>query len=374
MGLSNIEVKKVNRNNILQYMLKADAVSKNRIAEENRLSVPTVAQVLKELEAAGLVKEEGMFDSIGGRKAKSYCCIKDAQLALGIDITTNHVNIVIIDLAMQILYSKRVRFRVHDDKASYQELKEVVKRAVEESLVDSEKILGWGISLPAIIDETGSRIYAKHEQMDISYQFYDIVKDWFSFPVFLENDANSAGKAEILFSRTNEENTVYFSVSQSVGGAIIIGGRVFYGRSCRGGEIGHMTLVPGGKPCYCGRSGCMNTYCSTKILSDIADDDLGKFFEGLERGEKRYTVLWETYLDNLALAVHNISMALDSEIIIGGYLGQYIGAYITPLRERVQKMNPYLTDLSFIKPAALKYESSAIGAAAVFVEKYIAAI
>lgn len=369
MGISNIEVKKANRNSILQHMLKVEAVSKNSIAEALHLSVPTVAQGLNDLQEIGLIRKEGMLESSGGRKAKSYSCVKDAKVALGIDITVNHINIVMINLAKQVMYTKGMRMRLHDEEASYQELKAVIFQTIEESGVSPEKILGMGISLPAIVDETDSRIYAMHEEMKISRQLHDIVKDWFPFPVILGNDANSGGKAEMRLGRT-DKNMVYFFISQSVGGAIIINGQVFYGKNQRGGEFGHMTLIPGGRPCYCGRSGCLNAYCSTKILSNVTDGNLDEFFKGLERKEEEYLNVWEEYLDHLALAVHNLNMVFDGEIVIGGYLGQYIGGYLEQLEERVRKIDTYLEDASFLKASTLKYDASAIGIASVFVEKY----
>lgn len=369
-GISNIEVKRMNKNSILKYMLRSEALPKNSIADDTHLSIPTVAQILKELEEIGLIKEEGMLESIGGRKAKSYRCIKDAKVAVGVDITGNHINIVLIDLAKQIVYSKRVRFRLMDKQSSYLKLKSILMEAIIESGISQDKILGWGISLPAIIDKTGCKIFGMHEQLEISYQLYDIVKDWFSFPVILENDANSAGKAEVGLSGTDKD-TIYFFISQSVGGAIIIDGQVFYGKSQRGGEIGHITLFPNGRPCYCGRTGCFNAYCSTKILSDTTDEDLGKFFDNLKLMDKKCLDIWEEYLDYLALAVHDINTVFDSEIIIGGYLGQYMNPYMDDLKKRVQKIDTFLTDTSFIKQSVLKYEASAIGVAAVFIERFI---
>ncbi|MGF6365923.1 putative NBD/HSP70 family sugar kinase [Aequitasia blattaphilus] len=373
MRLSNIEVKKMNRNSILQYMLKADAVQKNTIAEDIRLSFPTVTQGLKDLEEIGLIKEEGTLKSIGGRKAMSYRCVKDAKVALGLDITRNHINIVMINLAREIMYSRRVRMRIHDKAESYEKLKATIEEFIKESRIPEKKILGLGISLPAIIDETGTKMHALHEQMEISYRLYDIVKKWFSFPIILENDANSAGKAEMNFRGTKRES-VYLFVSQTVGGAIIIDGNVFYGKMRRGGEFGHITLYPGGKPCFCGRKGCINAYCATKVLSDMTNDDLNLFFEGLEQKNEKYIKAWNQYLDDLALAIHDLNMAFDSEVIIGGYLGQYIGLYMEELRERVKKLDPFIEDLSFIIPAALKYEASAIGVADVFIEKFISSI
>lgn len=373
MGLNNIEVKRLNRNNLLQHMLKEERISKSSAAQAVHLSIPTVTQCLNDLLEMGLAQEEGAMESIGGRKSMAYRCIKDAKTAIGVDITRNHVNIVVVDLAMNLLYSKRVNIRLHDEEASYEELRAIINNSIRESKVDSSSILGLGISLPGFIDETGKNIFGMHEEMEITYRLYDIVQKWFPFPVYMQNDADSAGQAEIR-TRSTIKNAVYFFVSMSVGGAIIIDGKTVYGRTRRGGEFGHMTLIPGGEKCYCGRLGCVNAYCSTNLLSELTEGNLQEFFRQLEAGREDCVNTWEKYLDSMALAIHNLLAAFDMEIIIGGYLGQYIGPYMDQLEKRLKKMDSYLTDIQFIQPAVLKHEASAIGAAGVFIDKYLAEI
>ncbi|MDD3794681.1 MAG: ROK family transcriptional regulator [Lachnospiraceae bacterium] len=371
MGMSSIEVKKANQNSVLRYVLQQEEETKNSIAGALGLSIPTVTQCLKKLEDYGLVKETGSMQSIGGRKAIGYTCVKNAKAAIGVDITPNHVNIVVIDLAMQLLYSKRQNIRLYDDKASYDALRRVIEQALYESGVKKDSILGMGISLPTITDETGTRIFALHEKMQISFGFYDTVKDWFDFPVIMRNDANCAAQAE-MNARGETGNAVYFFISQSVGGAIVNHGKINPGESLREGEFGHMTLIPGptGRPCFCGRRGCADAYLTTSILADAADGLLDKFFQELPEKEA-YRALWEEYLQYLALAIHNLNMVFDRPLIIGGYLGEYIGSYTEELGKKIREMDPYLEDSSFVKPAVLKYEAAAMGAAAVFTEQYL---
>ncbi len=373
MGLSNIEVKRMNRNGILRYMLQEEKASKNTIAAALALSIPTVAQCLKELQSMGLIEEEGAMESIGGRKPMAYRAVKNAKVALGLDITRNHVNLVIVNLAMQPVYSKRVHIKVTGDQKFYDQLKEIIYETIEKSEIEIERFLGMVVSLPAIIDETGTRIYGMHEQLKLSYDFYNIIKGWVPFPVQLGNDADCAGRGEIPL-RKEWKDWVYFFVSPSVGGSIIINGNTFYGENRRAGEFGHMILVPDGKKCYCGRLGCVNCYCNTENLSEYTDGDLQKFFEKLEEGDKECIKIWDEYLDNLSKAVHNLLSSFDLKIVIGGYIGQYIGKYMNELISRVQKMDDYLTDSEFIQPALLKYEASAVGAAMVLTERYISEI
>jgi len=369
MGRNNIEVKKMNRNSIFMYILKSSVVSKHEIAQSLQLSIPTVSQGLQELQELKLVTEEGMLDSTGGRKAKGYSCIRDAKVALGIDITENHINLVIIDLAEQVIQSRRKRIKLNDDESSYITLRDEVEVLIESSGINPDKILGMGISLPAIIDETGQKIFALYEKMNISKGFYHIIKKYFTFPVILANDANSSGKTAIGL-KDNYENVVYFSLSYTMGGAIFIHGQLFGGNDQRGGEIGHMTLAPNGRQCYCGRKGCADAYCASKVLSDAAGGSLEEFFKRLGQEEEYCTQVWDEYLNYLALAVHNLHIVFDSDIIIGGYVGQYINPYMDDLRSRVQKIDIYIEDTSFLQASVLQYESPAIGAASVFIDQF----
>lgn len=370
MGVNNIEVKKLNRRNVLTYMLSKEQVSKRDVAVALHLSVPTVTQCMVELQDMGLVQECGAMDSMGGRKSMGYQSVKAARTAIGVDITRQHINIVVIDLAMGVLYSKRVTRRLRDTQESYEGLRQIICEAIGESQAEPSSILGMGISLPSIIDETGTRLNGLHEQMEISTNLYEIVKDWFPFPVILENDATSAGRAEVKF-REAVRNMVYFFISPSVGGSVIIDGKAFYGKRGRTGEFGHMTLIPGGKQCYCGRRGCVNAYCSTELLSDHTEGNLYEFFRRLESKDEECVSIWEKYMDSLALAVHNLVISFDMDIVIGGYLGQHIGPYMSQLEKRVEEMDHYLADLHFMEPAILKYEASAIGAAVVFIERFL---
>lgn len=370
MGISNMEVKKINRNTVLRHLLHQDVVSKNDIAQALQMSVPTVSRILQELFELGLVEETGALDSIGGRKAKGYRCLKESRVAVGVDITRNHINIAVIDLAMNLLYSDRIRIRLLDCETSYQALEDTVRRAIAASGVDWEQILGIGFSLPAIIDETGRVIHGMHEQMELSRDFYQIVQQRFSCNVLLDNDANSAGRAEMMLQNIKTDS-VFFFVSPSVGGAIFHNGAILTGQTCRAGEFGHMIQVPDGRPCYCGRSGCVNAYCSTENLSDLTNNQLDLFFEKLAERDERLLPVWDRYLNDLALAIHNLLTVLDNKIIIVGYLGQYIGPYMEDLKKRVRAYDPYLISTDFITSGQLKYEASAIGVAARYIESYV---
>lgn len=374
MGLSNAEIKKVNRNNILRYLLKSDIVSKNGIAYSLELTAPTVTSALKDLQDLGLIKEEGAMDSNGGRKSMGYSCNKDAKFAVGINISKDYVDLAIVNLVLEAVYTRHEKIQIRGNETSYKWLKEYISDAIEKARISRKKILGIGYALPAIIDESGTRIYGLHEEMDLPRNFYEIVREWFPYPAVLLREAVCAGSA-VASDLDIEGEAVYLNLSPSVGGTVIKKGEgINLGINCRKGEFGHLTLVPDGRQCFCGRKGCLNVYCSTDNLTVLTGGDLSLFFERLKEGKPEYTAVWDEYLKYLSLSIHNLMTCFDEKMILGGDLARYLRPYTEEIQRRVAAYDSYLKDISYLDIGALAFDASSIGAAAHFIEKFIAAV
>ncbi len=86
-------------------------------------------------------------------------------------------------------------------------------------------------------------------------------------PVAVDNDANTAALAEMRFGAGRGHGQVLcVTLGTGIGGAMVVDGQVFRGAQGFAGEFGHMQVVPGGRPCECGRSGCWEQYSSGKAL------------------------------------------------------------------------------------------------------------
>ena len=81
--------------------------------------MPTVLQNVKELQEAGIVEEVGEYESTGGRKAKALSVVKNVRYAAGVDITANHISVVIIDLKGDMVHSRRFRRRFENTAEYY---------------------------------------------------------------------------------------------------------------------------------------------------------------------------------------------------------------------------------------------------------------
>lgn len=363
---TNMEVKKRNRNRVFRYICGHGTVSNPDISYATQMSLPTVTQITKELVGHGLVEESGEFQSTGGRRAKALSVAANAKQAIGLDITKNHVSMLLSNLTGEILKYVRIYKPYAPGDAYCREVNEELEHFLEESGAGRDKILGIGISFPGIIDLERGMIADSHI-LEVESVPFDSISRFFSYPCHFLNDANAGAYAEGIQSE-DRNRFFYLSLSNTVGGAVYSNGRLEQGRNFRCGEVGHMTIVPDGKVCYCGKHGCLDAYCSAKCLTDGRVED---FFERLKQGQQKEVRLWEQYMSYLAIAVNNLHMVLDCDVVLGGYVGSCMGGSIQDIQDKVSERNTFAEDGSFIRTCRHKTGAAALGAALNIIELFM---
>ncbi len=387
-GTNSLEVKRLNRNRVFRYINDRSETSMPDISAALDISGPTVLTIVKELKDAGVVEEVGELQSTGGRKAKAIAAVKDVRYAVGMDITANHVGMVYTNLERKVGAHERIRRTFSCTDTYFQEIGEILEEFIEKNQVPGKKIEGVGISLPGIVDRQENLLTQSHilRLENISREKW---ARYIPYPCELLNDANAAALAEDECCKKPESNMVYLSLSNSVGGSVILademksnngirsdedGGAMYMGNNWRSGEFGHMVIHPGGRDCYCGKKGCLDAYCSALSLSRLEDGDLRAFFGKLESGHEEYRKIWEEYLDNLAIVIDNLRMCFDCEVVLGGYVGNYMDPYIERLRAVVAGRNIFGGDGEYVRVCRCREEASAYGAALYQIERYISKI
>ncbi|MDO4197284.1 MAG: ROK family protein, partial [Prevotellaceae bacterium] len=344
------------------------ASTRKLIARDLNLSLPTVTNNLQSLIESGHVYIDGTFESTGGRKAFTYKCCSDSGYAIGVDITKHHLNLVIVDMLGIMIADQRIRIYFEDTDSYYQTVSEHIESMLDSNEISRDKILGTGVSLPIIIAADQKTItYAK--VIDIADGAHSRISKFIKYPVLLFNDANSAGFAE--WWRSEIHNTaVYIALNPSIGGATINSKVLYTGDNNRASEFGHITIVPGGRRCYCGKRGCVDAYCSEYVLTNFTDGNLDQFFEELPNNAG-YRNTFDEYLYHLALAVNTLRVCYDCDIIIGGNVGAHMGEYVNVLKEKALALNPFDSDADYILPCHYITSASAVGAALHFIKKFV---
>lgn len=368
----NIEIKQINRSNIYHHFLDHEELTKQNLVSDLQLCLPTVTKNVDELVAEGLVAISGSQGHTGGRRAVTYSIVKDAKVALGIDVTLNHVTVVAVDLTGTIISFSlhRMKFRAEDEY--YQYVGSTLSSLIKDIGLTKEQILGVGVGLPALVDADRKSVFFS-KIINLSGTTLRDFARYIPYDIQLFNDANAAAFTEIWMNR-KMKNAFYLMLSNNIGGSMVINGSVYSGDHQQSGEVGHITLVPGGKRCYCGQDGCVDAFLAATNLSDLTDGNLLAFFEGVRAGDKKLLETWNTYLDHLASTVNIVHVLLDCNIILGGYVGEYLDPYMDDLRERAAKLNTFSNDADYLKTCLYKKESIAAGAALNFIDSFIRSI
>ncbi len=370
MDTYDFNLRKINTSNIYSYFLSHLDVTKQDLAAGLNLTLPTVTKNIDYLLDLGLIEISGSRGQTGGRRAITYSLLSEAKLALGLDITRHHVACVAVDLNGRIISFKRNRLPFEHSDEYFKKVSELQQEFIESSGIDHGRILGVGIGIPALVKaDTRSLFYS--EIIDLREDTYDMFLKYISFDISLYNDANAASFAEKWVNK-DLQNSFYIMLSNNVGGAMILNGQVYTGNNFRAAEVGHITLIPHGRQCYCGRAGCVDPYLAATNLSQ---DDLAGYFENLRTTtDEKLLNNWNQYLDYIALTVNNIRELLDCDIILGGYVGAYLEPYLEEIKKRTLRLSTFDTDSDFIKLCSYKNESIAAGAALHYISKFIETI
>ncbi len=387
-GTNSLEVKKLNRNRVFRYVNGRRETSMPDISAALDISGPTVLTIVKELKSAGVVEEVGALESTGGRKAKAIASVKEARYAVGMDITGNHVGFAYTDLSMKVLDHERIRKHFYNEEEYFQEIGELLKDFIARNNIPEGQIEGVGIALPGIVDRE-KNILTRSHVLGVQEASNRMWTKYIPYPCELLNDANAAAITEDICCERPESNMVYLSLSNSVGGAVIfademksnMGTKVgnddmtmYMGNNWRSGEFGHMVIHSEGRTCYCGKKGCLDAYCSALKLAGLEEGNLSAFFREMESGNEEYKRIWEDYLQDLAIAVDNLRMCFDCEIVLGGYVGNHMEPYIERFKEIVAKKNIFGGSGEYVRVCQYREESSAYGAALYQIENYISKI
>ncbi|TWS25873.1 ROK family protein [Tsukamurella sputi] len=95
-------------------------------------------------------------------------------------------------------------------------------------------------------------------------------------PVVMEHDANSAAWAEFVHGAARQAHvTCVVALGTGIGAGLLIDGALYRGAFGVAPELGHLQVVPDGRPCECGKAGCWERYCSGTALVETAIDLMG---------------------------------------------------------------------------------------------------
>ncbi len=207
----------------------------------------------------------------------------------------------------------------------------------------------------------------------------DLLEKALNIPVFIENDANAAALGEHWRGAGRGIGSmILLTLGTGVGGGIILDNKIWHGADGMAGEIGHMTLVPDGRPCTCGNIGCLEMYASARGIVQSYQEALGtqrvaatatseEVYEAARQGSKAAVGVMRSTGRMLGIGIANLINIFNPErIVIGGGVKDAWTLFIEATREEIlRRAFEVPAKRTEIVPSLLGDDAGVVGAAAV---------
>ena len=185
-------------------------------------------------------------------------------LSIGVDIGGTKILAGLVTDEGQVQATARRPTPRHDANDVLDLVAEVVNELVAGS---SEEIVGVGLGVAGLVDADRSRVYFAPNLRWSQVPVRALLEGATGLPVVVENDGNVAAWGEYRFGAgRGVRDLTLVTVGTGIGGGIVIDDALFRGAHGVAGEIGHINAVPDGRPCGCGRNGCLEQYASGNAL------------------------------------------------------------------------------------------------------------
>ncbi|MCS7057486.1 MAG: ROK family protein [Meiothermus sp.] len=206
-----------------------------------------------------------------------------------------------------------------------------VVRAMAEaarSVIDAsgEEVRAIGLGTPGPLDFRRGRVKFTPNIANLTdFPIVELLEEATGLRVYMENDANAAALAEhILGAARGAESSLFMTVSTGVGGGFVWGNRVLRGANGQGGEIGHVTVLPGGPSCGCGLDGCLEALATGPAMERMAlasfrrEMTTRELFALFQQGDSRAGRIVRQAASWVGVALASLVKCYDPEVVVLG--------------------------------------------------------
>jgi glucokinase len=308
------------------------------------------------------------------------------EIVAGVDIGGTNTVLGLVDRTGSVLAEKSL------NTTDYPEINDFVEALVltiNELLSGRAgyKLLGIGIGAPNANYHKGTIELAPNLAWKGIVPLADLIRKRINVQVIVTNDANAAAMGEMIFGGAKKmKDFIVLTLGTGLGSGIVINGQVVYGHTGFAGELGHTTVVPGGRACGCGRRGCYETYASASglvrtvllMLSEMREDSVLRDIPPAELTSKKIAAAaakkdpvavkaMDFTAEKLAFGIYNaIGFSSPEAVFLFGGLANAGEMLFEPVRKYVEmNVQPIFRGTVKILPSGIPESNAAVlGAAA----------
>jgi N-acetylglucosamine repressor len=325
IGQNTARTKRLNRIIVLQTLLRNGRMSRLQIAEETMLTPATITNLSGELIEEGLITEIGNIESSkpkAGRRSVAIDLNEEHVHVVGVHIRTDRVEFGVVNFKGKVKGYKMLPF---PSDLTQEQFLIFIKNELEKIIYEQSdiKIFGVGVASVGLINFQEGVILNIQNIGWVNVELTSYLSEQLGIPVFLDNNGRCMTIAEKMYGNSNTvKDFLFIFIGYGLGAGIVINDKVFRGGITGAVEFGHMTLIPDGKPCWCGNKGCLERYASESfLLNELNVTTSNEILQLIDSSNEHALQLLEEVGERIALVLASfLNMIHVKKVVIAGAL------------------------------------------------------
>jgi predicted NBD/HSP70 family sugar kinase len=337
---SLVDIRRHNLSATLKSVRDHGQVTRADLIAESGLNRVTVLHLVNELQDMGLIQESGLAATGRSGRPARVLEMSDSRIAVGaLELNVDHIAIKCTSLQGRVIFTRRKEVSASDHAAAFvlDLAAEMIDQASAAASSENMRLVRVSIGCPAFVDNANGVVL---KSLSLGWADVRVVGELEkrcggAVAFTLDKLADLAIHAERQMGRfPSQEGVLLLYGEMGVGGSFQKNSEILRGDAGMGGQFGHLTVNPGGRRCYCGRNGCLETYVGVAPLSLALEGSTGhhstsaaaRVSEALAAVQQGADVARRELAQQgawLARAVSTLTAIFDPRVIIlGGYLTQ----------------------------------------------------
>ncbi len=343
------EMRGINRSAVLEIIRRESPIARTTIARRLGISLPTVMRIVDKLSDEGFVRPHGETEWSGGRRRPLLEFNSHGNIVLGVDMGGTKLYGALSEISGRIIAEAEVDRQGAAGEDCYRLLTGLIDDLLACPELRGRRVRGIGVGAPGITQHREGIVKWAFALNWKDFPLKDRLHKRYKLPITVDNDVNLAALGELWFGAGQDaQNMVLITIGAGIGAGIIIDGTLYRGSSEASGEIGHM--IPGRE--FLGKSyedfGVLESVASAtgmlkRIPKNVAagNPSARHIFEAASKGQAWARGILEDVVDYLAIAIGNLTVLLDPElIVVGGDLTPYAVSLTEAVSKRMQGAIP----------------------------------
>jgi len=248
---------------------EAGPISKARLIEALNFSRGKISAEVARLIEKGLLAEDGLAESEGGRRSSLLIIPPSAGLVAAVDIGATSIDVALTTLGSELVAQRGEGADVGVGPLSVLDrVNNLLSQLIDEQSASPRDVVAIGVGVPGPVEQASGLLTVPPIMPGWDrFPIRDAFAGEYAAPVFVDNDVNVMALGEHWGGvAKGVADVIFVKIGTGIGSGIIVGGRLHRGAQGCAGDFGHICVDPDGPVCTCGNTGCLEAMAAAPAI------------------------------------------------------------------------------------------------------------